>query len=112
MDFEISVIANKRELNELACGVVVFDGTKYDYSKTTSHLDEIKQVLETPIEVPDGYVASDGYGEHTVDKRKYDPFTFGHLCMVTNFRRADGLYLACDIDHLLHELNDQYIKQK
>jgi hypothetical protein len=112
MKVEITVTANKRESNELSCGVVGFDGAKYDYSKLTSHLNEVTKILESPVSVPNGYVASDKYGEHTVKRKTYQPFTFVHLLLVSDYTHPDGLYLSCDFVNILEVVAVQNNKLK
>ena len=107
MKVEITVTANKHQENEQACGVVEFNDGKYDYSKLTSHLDEVKKILESPVFVPYGVVASDKYGEHTVIRQTYQPFTFVQLLLVCDYTHPDGLYLSCDFANILEVVTVQ-----
>ena len=107
MIVEITVTANKHQENEQACGVVEFNDGKYDYSKLTLHLDEVKKILESPVTVPIGYVASDKYGEHTVERRTYQPFSLVQLLLVCDYTHPDGLYLSCDFANILEVVTVQ-----
>ena len=105
MKVEITVTANKHQENKQACGVVEFNDGKYDYSKLTSHLDEVKKILESPVSVPIGYVASDKYGEHTVRDTRINRSTFVQLLLVSDYTHPDGLYLSCDFIKILERVS-------
>ncbi len=112
-NIEIEVFADKFTRDEKSIGIVVLTGGEYDYTGLeTAFVNKVKAVLESPVQDAVGWSEKDGYGEHTVVRQIYKPFTIEHILAVSNHRRAsDRLFFRCDFVWLMELLHVQQIEQ-